>query len=443
MNAASRTTIALKEYLKPRSLLMLALGFSSGLPFLLTGNTFGYWLRDEGTTLTAIGFLSWVGIVYSLKFLWAPVVDRVRAPLFGRLGHRRGWMVLSQVAVAAGLVGMAVIGTQHGLIAAAMLALLVAFASATQDIAVDALRIETAHSPEDLGLLSAQFQLGYRVALIAADALILITASGLGWPLSYTLFGALMGIGLIATLLVPEPARADAALDRKPSMASARGFADAVIGPFSEFFRTHGVMAVGMLLAISLYRLPDFVMGPMANPFYHDIGLTKEVVGTVRGSAGLIASFAGVAAGGFWVLRFGLLRALIMGGILQAVAIACYAFLAQPTVDISLFASIMAADNFAISFAGVALVSYLSSLTSLGYTATQYALLTSCYAWIGKVSKGFSGQIVDTLSATYGHLEAYAMFFVAAGLIGIPAIVLFAWIDARLRRRLPPPSTFE
>lgn len=443
MNAASRNVEALKQYLKPRSLLMLALGFSSGLPFLLTGNTFGYWLRDEGTTLTAIGFLSWVGIVYSLKFLWAPVVDRVRAPLFGRLGHRRGWMVLSQLVVGAGLVGMAVIGTQHGLIAAAVLAFVVAFAAATQDIAIDALRIETATSPEDLGLLSAQFQLGYRVALIAADALILITASRLGWPISYTLFGALMGIGLVATLLVPEPARADAALDDKPAMSSARGFADAVIGPFSEFFRTHGVMAVGMLVAISLYRLPDFVMGPMANPFYHDIGLTKEMVGTVRGSVGLIASFAGIAAGGFWVLRFGLLRALVAGGILQALAITAYALLARANVDLGLFATIMAADNFAISFAGVALVSYLSSLTSLGYTATQYALLTSCYAWIGKISKGFSGQIVDGLSASHGHLEAYAMFFVGAGLFGIPAIVLFAWIDATQRRRLRPAQGFR
>jgi PAT family beta-lactamase induction signal transducer AmpG len=438
---ASRTVEALQSYLKPRSLLMLALGFSSGLPFLLTGNTFGYWLRDEGTTLTAIGFLSWVGIVYSLKFLWAPVVDRVRAPIFGRLGHRRGWMALAQVIVGAGLIGMAVIGTQHGLIAAAGLALVVAFASATQDIAVDALRIETAQNSEELGLLSAQFQLGYRVALIAADALILITASGFGWPLSYTLFGALMGVGLIATLLAPEPARADAAIETRAPLLNPRGFADAVIGPFADFFRTYGVLALVMLIAISLYRSPDFVMGPMANPLYHDIGLTKEIVGTVRGSVGLIASFAGIAAGGFAVLRFGLLRALVAGGILQALAIALYAVLAQTNVDLKLFAAVMAGDNFAISFAGVALVSYLSSLTNLGYTATQYALLTSCYAWVGKISKGFSGRIVDGLAASHGHLEAYAIFFVGAGLVGIPAILLFAWIDARARRGLPRAPT--
>jgi PAT family beta-lactamase induction signal transducer AmpG len=441
LNAAERTAQAFKAYLQPRSLLMLALGFSSGLPFLLTGNTFGYWLRDEGTTLTAIGFLSWVGIVYSLKFLWAPIVDRVRAPLFGRLGHRRGWMALAQAIVGCGLIGMAAIGTQHGLVAAGVLALLVAFASATQDIAVDALRIESAHNNEELGLLSAQFQLGYRIALIAADALILIVAAGFGWPASYTLFGLLMGVGLVATLLAPEPERADAAIEQKAPLWNARGFFDAVVGPFIEFFRTHGTMAILMLVAISLYRLPDFVMGPMANPFYHDIGLSKEAVGAVRGSVGLVASFAGIAAGGFAVMRFGLVRALVAGGVLQAAAIAFYATLAKENVNLELFAAVMAGDNFSISFAGVALVSYLSSLTSLGYTATQYALLTSCYAWIGKISKGFSGQIVDGLAQAHGHLGAYAIFFVGAGIVGIPAILLFAWIGRR-QRSLPPPPTF-
>ena len=420
---------------------MLALGFSSGLPFLLTGNTFGYWLRDEGTTLTAIGFLSWVGIVYSLKFLWAPVVDRVSAPLFGRLGHRRGWMALSQCVVGLALIGMALVGTQHGLAAAAIFALVVAFASATQDIVVDALRIETAQTSEELGLFSATFQFGYRIALIAADALILITAAGLGWAFSYALFGALMGVGLIATFLAPEPARADAVIEGKAPLWNARGFFDAVVGPFVDFFRTHGLLALVMLAAISLYRLPDFVMGPMANPFYHDIGLSKAVVGTVRGSVGLIASFAGIAASGFCVLRLGFIRALIAGGVLQALAIALYASLAQSSTDLRLFACVMAVDNFAISFAGVALVSYLSSLTNLGYTATQYALLTSSYAWIGKISKGFSGKIVDGLAATHGHLDAYAIFFVGAGLIGVPAIALFAWLGHHQRHRLPRPPT--
>jgi PAT family beta-lactamase induction signal transducer AmpG len=419
----------LAAYLEPRTFLMLVLGFSSGLPFLLTGNTFGYWLRDQGTSLAAIGFLSGVGIAYSLKFLWAPIVDRTVPPLLGRLGHRRAWMLASQIVAGLGLIAMAIAGTSHGLVTAGVLALIVAFASATQDIVIDAWRIEIAQSDEELGLLSSAYQLGYRVALIATDALILIAAANLGWPISYALYGLLMGAGIAATLFAPEPARASRIMEENADTAplwSWRGFTDAVVGPFAAFFRTHGLLAFLMLAAISLYRLPDFMMGPMANPFYHDIGLTKEMVGAVRGSIGLGASFAGIAAGGFCVLRFGFLPSLIVGGILQALAIAAYATLAMFTPSLSLFAAVMTGDNFAISFAGVALVSYMSSLTSLGYTATQYALLTSCYAWIGKISKTFSGLAVEGLSATHGLIGAYKLFFIATGVAGIPAILLFA-----------------
>src|SRR5918994_2409028 len=184
---------------QPKVAVMLALGFSSGLPFLLSGNTLGYWLRDEGTTLKAIGFLSWVGLAYSLKFLWAPVIDRVDAPVFGRLGRRRGWMVLAQLLVAAGLVSMSIMGLGAGLARIGLVALVVAFASATQDIVVDAWRIEAASDSDELGLLSAAYQLGYRAALLVTDALILISASHLGWPISYTAMAVLMGVGVTAS----------------------------------------------------------------------------------------------------------------------------------------------------------------------------------------------------------------------------------------------------
>ncbi|HXM00915.1 MAG TPA: hypothetical protein VN932_13380 [Rhizomicrobium sp.] len=456
------TARPLRAYLHPRALVMLVLGFSSGLPFLLVGNTFGYWLRDEGSTLSAISFLSWVGIAYSLKFLWAPLIDRSNAPLLGWLGRRRGWMALSQIFVAAALIAMAVVGTKFGLVLLGALALVAAFSSSTQDIVIDAWRIESAQSGEELGLLSSAYQLGYRVALIATDALILIAANHLGWPVSYALYGALMGIGFAAMLVAAEPLRADAVIDSKARNAplwSARGFFDAVAGPFIVFFRTYGVLALLMLAAISLYRLPDFVMGPMANPLYHDIGLSKDWVGAVRASIGLVASFAGIAAGGFWALRFGYMSALVVGGILQALAVAAFASLAlmAPAMHLPpifgpgsasllqvvasdphlrLFAAVMAGDNFGISFAGVALVSYMSSLTSLGYTATQYALLSSTYAWVGKIMKGFSGPIVETLTASHGLMGAYAMFFIGAGLIGIPAILLFILLGARQRAHL-------
>ena len=440
MIAAPARKHTFKDYLRPRTLVMLVLGFSSGLPFLLVGNTFGYWLRDEGTSLTAIGFLSWVGLAYSLKFLWAPIVDRVDVPFFARLGHRRGWMALAQIIVGLALVAMALIGTHDGLAVLGAFALVVAFASATQDIVIDAWRIESAEDGEELGLLSSAYQFGYRVALLATDALILIAAAHLGWAVSYGIYGLAMAIGLAATLLAAEPLRAVVAAGGAAALeplSTVRGLFDAIVGPFLVFFRTHGVFALLMLVAISLYRLPDFVMGPMANPFYHDIGLSKDMVGTVRGSIGLFASFAGIAAGGFCALKLGYMRALIIGGILQAAAVAAFATLAYAGPNLALFSAVMTGDNFGISFAGVALVAYMSSLTSFGYTATQYALLSSTYAWVGKILKGFSGATVEFLSAQYGLMHAYGIFFVGAGAIGIPAVILFAILSARLKRRVP------
>ena len=198
----------------------------------------------------------------------------------------------------------------------------------------------------------------------------------------------------------------------------------AIVGPFAAFFKTHGVTAFLMLAMIGLYRLPDFVMGPMANPFYHDLGISKDMVGAVRGSVGLMASIAGIAIGGLFALRFGQVKTLIAGAILQPLAVASFALLAYRGADLTLFSAIMAFDSFAMSFAGVALVTYMSSLTSLGYTATQYALLTSTYAWVGKFLKGFSGALVESLQVTHGLMGAYGLFFIGAGAIGLPALIL-------------------
>ena len=431
------------DYLRPKTLTMLLLGFSSGLPFFLVGNTFGYWLRDEHTSLTAIGFLSWVGIAYSLKFLWAPLMDRVDLPLFKQLGHRRGWMMFSQIVVGVALAAMGGTGTQAGLGRLGAFALVVAFASSTQDIVVDAWRIESADDGEEQALLASAYQFSYRLALLAADSLILIVAAAVGWRMSYGIYGACMAIGVTATWLAKEPERADAAMDEKHEspLWTPRGFLDAVVGPFIAFFRAHGWLALVMLAAISLYRLPDFIMGPMANPYYHDIGLSKQTVGAVRGSIGLIATFAGIAAGGFCSLKLGYMRALIIGGIVQAVAIAAYASLAFAGASIPLFALVMVCDNFGISFAGVALVAYMSSLTNLGYTATQYALLSSTYAWLGKILKGFSGATVERLSTTHGLIHAYGIFFIACALTGVPAVLLFAALGYWHRRKQTAPAT--
>lgn len=431
----------LSAYLQPKTFTMLVLGFSSGLPFLLVGNTLGYWLRDEGTSLAAIGFLSWVGFAYSMKFLWAPIIDRVNAPLIGRLGHRRGWMAIAQLLVGLAFIGMAIVGTSHGLVVLGAFALVAAFAAATQDIVIDAWRIESASNNDELGLLSSAYQFGFRVAMLATDALILVVAEHLSWPIAYALYGLAMGIGLCATFFAAEPELADEVMNAKQAAAplwSGRGLFDAIAGPFIAFFKTYGVIALLMLVAISFYRVPDFMMGPMVNPFYHDIGLTKDMVAAVRSTVSVVASFAGIAAGGFCALRFGYLTSLIVGGVLQAVAIAAFAVLAYTKTDLTIFMGIMALDSFATSFAGVALVSYMSSLTSLGYTATQYALLTSTYTLLGKFLKGTSGALVEWLSAGADLMHAYAVFFIACGLIGIPGLILFIILAVQVHRRPPP-----
>jgi PAT family beta-lactamase induction signal transducer AmpG len=433
----TRKRYKLADYLNRRVLTMVALGFSSGLPFLLVANTFGYWMRDEGIALTAIGLLSWVGFAYSLKFIWAPLLDRLNVPALGRLGHRRGWMALTQIVIAAGLVGMALSGTSHGLVQLGAMALLVALASATQDIAIDAWRIESARDKDELGLLTSGYTVGYRTALLMSEAVILPIAQRIGWDHSYILFAGFMAIGIAATFFATEPVRADevlAANEKAAPLWTGRGLFDAVAGPFIVFFKTHGTSAFLMLLAISLFQLPNFVSGPMYNPMYVDVGLTKDMVGAVRGSFGLIGVFAGVAVGGLLPLRLGLIPALMIGGLGQIFGTMLYA-LVPYAHDPASFAAIMLLDNFGIATAGVTLIAYMSSLTSLGYTATQYALLSSAYALVGKFLKGFSGVVMDdALIPHFGQMQAYSVYFVGCGAIGFPSLLLF-WILEQKRRK--------
>ena len=423
---------------QPKVAAMLALGFSSGLPFMLTANTFGYWLRDEGTSLKAIGFISWVGLAYSMKVFWSPIVDRVDVPLLGRLGRRRGWMVLSQIAVAIGLVGMASVGVKGGLAAVGAFALLTAFASATQDIVIDAWRIEASSDADEVGLMTAASQLGYRIALLVSESLIIAAAAHFergaalqafgsaehGWPISYLGMAVLMGVGATAAFLTFEPERAEAALQSKAPLWTPRGFFDAVVGPFIDFFAKNKALGLVILLAVALYRLPDFVMGPMYNPYYHDLGLAKDTVAGMRASVGLIATFVGIAAGGVSSIRLGIFPSLMLGAFFELFGTSAYAVLSLHA-DLPTFAGVMALDSFAQAFAGVALVTYMSSLTGLGYTATQYALLSSTYALLGKFLKGFSGVTVESLQPAHGLLGGYALAFIGTGLTAIPPLLLF------------------
>jgi PAT family beta-lactamase induction signal transducer AmpG len=428
----------LKALGRPRVGLMLVLGLSSGLPFMLIGNTLGFWLADDGIALAAIGLVAWVQLTYSVKFIWGAMVDRLPVPLIGRLGRRRSWMLVSQVVTGAGLVGMGLIDPRSQLGWLVVLGLVAAIGAATQDTAMDAWRIESAADADELGLLTSAYSLGFRFALILTEAIILMVAKRIGWPISYMIYGAGMTVGVIAVLLAKEPAAADAVMEAKAHDAARHpvmAVYDAVIGPFISFFKTHGwAMAALMLSTITFYHLCDYMRGPMSNPYYKALAIDKDTIGWTRLFIGTPWGFLGIAAGGFCSLRLGNTRTLIMGAVLQPIGIGAFALLgwhggdyqlfAIGPVGVSAFQAIMAFDSVAIGFSGVALVAYMSTLTSLGYTATQYALLTSALAWTGKFLKGFSGAMVESLQHGRSLLEAYALFYLLAAALGAPAIVL-------------------
>lgn len=417
----------------PRVTIMLVLGFSTGLPFFLTGNTLGAWLRDEGTTLSAIGFLSWVGLAYSFKFLWAPVLDSVRLPILGALGKRRSWILLAQAGVAAGLVAMVAIGPEGGLTLFGACALVVAFSSATQDIAIDAWRIEIADSEEQLGMLSAAYQLGYRAAILLTNAFIFNLAARIDWGGSYLLMAALVGVGVVAALVAAEPQAEESAVGRGTARDdqadwTLRGAFDAVLGPFVAFFKTHGKLGFLLLFAVSLYRMPDFVMGPMINPFYTDLGLSLDLIGGMRGSVGLAATLVGVTAGGVASVHLGFTRALILGAFLVPASNIGYAVMAFAGPAPEVFAGALFVENFSEGFGGTVLIAWMSSLTSFGYAATQYALLSSFYSMLGKFLKGFSGTLVEnSLQPVFGEMAGYAAFFSLTAALGVPAIFIAIW----------------
>ena len=419
---------------QPRVLAMLALGFAAGLPFLLTGNTLGAWLRTEGTELAAIGFISWVGLAYSLKFVWAPLLDRAHLPFIWRLGRRRSWILLAQAGVIVGLLAMMAIGPGNGLALFGVMALVVAFSSATQDIAIDAWRIEISRSAEELGLMSAAYQLGYRAALLITNAFIFNIAARTGWEMSYGLMAALMGVGVAAALYAAEPRTEDSAIAVHGGAVAPvvpiwtpRGFYDAVVSPFVLFFEVHGSKALLLLAAISLYRLPDFIMGPMVTPFYLDLGLSNDAIGAMRAGVGLWATVLGVAAGGYSAIRLGFVPTLVLGAFLAPASNLGLTMMAFAGPNLGAFAIALAIENFSEGFAGTALIAWMSSLTTFGYAATQYALLSSFYTILGKVLKGLSGIAVEGLERVMDLITAYAIFFACTAAVGVPSVLIAVW----------------
>lgn len=397
----------------PRIGLMLALGFACGLPILLVFSTLSAWLATAGIQRTSIGLLSYVSFAYSVKFLWAPVIDRVDLPVLARLlGRRRAWMVLAQVCVALGLLGMSRGDPAESLSFIVLCALATAFASATQDIVVDSWRIDAAPT-ERQGVMLGAYQFGYAVARAVAGAGALYIAQGAGWDLAYGTMAVLMVIGLAAAFLAPRQ-------DPAPVSGERRGLATtlriAVVDPFSDLVRRKGGRLVPILALIMLYRLPDIISGVMAQPFYIEQGFSLTEIANVTKVYGVVVGVLGALAGGFAVMRVGLQASLMFGGIAAAASNLMFSWLALSGHDTTLFVLSISIDNFAGSFAGTALIAYMSSLASPAFVATQYALLSSLYALPGKFVGGFSGYMVNAMG--------YPAFFAASAAIGIPVAIL-------------------
>jgi PAT family beta-lactamase induction signal transducer AmpG len=391
-----------------RIALMLPLGFSSGLPFLLVFSTLSAWLREAGISRTEIGLLSWVALAYSLKFLWAPLIDRVDVPVLSRLlGRRRGWMALSQIVTAVGLAGIALGDPRTGLPLTIAAALLVAFASATQDVVIDGWRIDAA-STDRQGMMAASLQLGYRLALICAGAGALYIAEFVNWRSAYLAMAAGMGVGLAGTLLAPRLAESEAR--GRPSVGRA------LLEPLEDLFRRKGLMLVPILALIACFRLPDFVSGVMANPLYIDLGFSKTDIANVSKLYGVWIGIAGAFAGGVALTRLGLWWTLLIGAAIAAGSNLMFSWLAVAGARLDLLTLAISVDNFSGGFAGSALVAYMSGLTAPGFAATQYALLSSLYALPGKLIGGASGAVVDA----YG----YPLLFTGTAAIGIPLVIL-------------------
>lgn len=445
---------ALRVYARPQSVRMLALGFSAGLPLLLVLGTLSFWLREAGVDRTTIGYLSWVGLAYAFKWAWAPLVDRLPLPLLTRsLGRRRSWMLLSQCVIALALLGMAAHDPQQSLQPLVWCALAVAFASATQDIALDAWRIESAVVREQ-AVLAAAYQTGYRLGMIWAGAGVLWIAAraqalGVGsgavgasatyahgpWQAAYTAMAASMMVGIFTVLLSREPAGVPTlGTDITATVHAGGPFARllrwlraAVVDPFADFIRRWRWRALVLLALIGVYRISDVVMGIMANPFYVDMGFTKDEVAAVSKVFGLIMTLGGAFLGGLLAVRRGVMPVLMLGALLSSASNLLFAWLAGHGHDVRALVAVVSVDNLAGGLASAAFVAYLSGLTSVQYSATQYALLSSMMMLAPKWLAGFSGQFVDI----YG----YEIFFIATAVLGLPVLVLVL-VAAKLQASL-------
>ena len=419
--------LAARVYLEPRVLVVLLLGFASGLPLLLTLSTLTFWLAEAKVDLASIGLFALVGLPYTWKFLWSPIIDRVPLPVLSRLfGRRRGWLLLVQCLLAAAIVALGASDPERGLVRIAVFATLVAFLSASQDIIIDAYRVELLDERQQ-GAGAAAIVIGYRLAMLLAGAGALVIAEFAGWFWAYASMAACLGLGIGTILLAPEPGAGAAATAVRAADGPAQWLKQAVVEPFADFFRRNGLStALLILLFIMLYKLGDALLGTMTNPFYVDLGFTKPEVATIVKGYGLVATLLGGFLGGMVVNRRGIVAALWICGIIQMASNLIFVVQAWIGNDLAMLAVTISVENLAGGMGTAAFVAYLSSLCNLSYTATQYALLSS-----------FMAQARTTLSAGGGFLAEsmdWVGFFLTTTAAAIPGLLLLLWLQRRLAR---------
>lgn len=419
-----------RYYLQAQVIVLFLFGFSAGLPFLLVYSTLSAWLQDAGLEMSTISTFAWLGFAYSLKFVWAPFIDSVPLPGLTRLlGRRRSWLLLSQLAIAAALLVMAQSDPRSAIGVFAIVALAVAFSSATQDIVIDAYRIESAETRLQ-GVLAASYQYGYRLALLVAGAGALYIAEFWSWQAAYTVMSGCMLVGILTTLVCREPIVRGAVRSYRGANPAERFMAwakPAVIDPFVDFFRRFGRFALVIIVFILFFRLSDYVLGILANPFYLDIGFSKAEIASVAKVYGIVVSLIGAGAGGWAVVRYGVARCLIISTVLIASTNLFFAIMVTVGAELWMLTITISADNFAMGVGGTVFIAYLSSLVNQAFTATQYALMSSLMAILGKFTAGYSGNVQEAIG--------WLGFFLYAAAVGIPAIVL-SIIVARNHDRL-------
>ena len=399
--------------MKKNIIVLFFLGFSCGLPYMLIFTTLSAWLRDVGISLTIIGFVSWAALMYSLKFLWSPIIENIDIPGLNQLGKRKSWIIFSQFMCLIGIASISFFDPTTNLTMIALLAFYIAFFGSIQDISVDAYRIELTDL-RNQGDLAASYQFGYRISILFATSVALIFAENLSWNLIYFLLSSLMFLGILSTVFGNNPL----------TVTNRKKYFKTLLESFMDLLNRYGVISSALILfIIASYRLTDIIVGPMAMPFYLDMGYSKIEIGSLVKTVALVMSIFGFFVGGFIIKIFEIKRSLILGGILVLITNIFFSVAALSGKNIFLLATIVGLDSFAAGLVATVNITFLTSLVSKEFTAVQYALLTSIMMLPGKLLGGFSGYVADFFILLSDPKIGWSIFFIFTSTLALPAIL--------------------